>query len=675
MNVIAAKLETGLPYPLGASAQREGVNFAVFSEHASAIELCVFDGGREMRLPLLGRTDQVWHGFLAGAGPGLTYGLRAQGPWAPADGQRFNPNKLLLDPYATRLSGALPWNDVLIGGDDQTMDLRDSAGAMVKAIVETDSYDWSGDRAPRTPLSDTVIYEAHVKGLTKLMPEIDAARRGTYAALGDPSLIRHFKRIGITAVELLPIHAVFQDERLVQMGLRNYWGYNTLGFFVPELAYGAADPANELRGAVRALHAAGIELILDVVYNHTCEGDDRGPTLSWRGLDNASYYRLAENPARYVNDTGTGNTINASHPRVIQMMMDSLRYWVRSFHIDGFRFDLATTLGRETSGYDPQNGFFDALRQDPLLSTVKLIAEPWDIGPAGYQLGNHPGFAEWNDQYRDTVRRTWRGDAGQRAPLAIRLMGSADIFAARQPTASVNYVTCHDGATLADLVSYEGKYNQANGEDNRDGISDNLASNWGVEGPSTDAAITARRKTVQRSMLMTLLASLGTPMLLAGDEFGRSQKGNNNAYCQDNEISWLDWSLAETNGDLIGFTADLVRLRKQLAPLRAEQYATSREIAPGVKVVAWLDESGRELAQDDWDNGEGRALTLIRSDGKTNVALVMNPSDGLLEFRLPDNLSWRVLASSQVPPMRPKLVPGLPLAVPPQVCVLLAART
>ncbi|HTE44804.1 MAG TPA: glycogen debranching protein GlgX, partial [Gemmatimonadaceae bacterium] len=539
------RLDPGQPYPLGATWDGLGVNFAVFSSNASAIELCLFDSTtrhQTARFHLPECTDEIWHGYLPGASPGLIYGFRAHGPYEPAAGHRFNPNKLLLDPYAKALAGKLRWSDSLFGyrthsqNADLSFDRRDSASAMIKAVVVTDDFAWRDDERPSIPWADTIIYEAHVKGLTKLLSGLGEDERGTYAGLGNSAVIDHLRRLGVTTIELLPVHAFLQDRMLLDKNLRNYWGYNTLSYFSPESSYAAGNVATELRTAIRRLHAAGLEVILDVVYNHTCEGSELGPTLSWRGFDNASYYRLVDDNRRHhVNDTGTGNTLNFAHPRVVQMAMDSLRYFAESFHVDGFRFDLGATLGREPHGFDPGSGFFDALRQDPTLQSVKIISEPWDIGPGGYQLGNHPpGFCEWNDRYRDTVRRYWRGDAGQRPEIARRLSGSDDIFGTkRRPTASINYVASHDGATLADLTMYEGKHNDANGEDNRDGAGDNLSNNWGVEGPTDDPDIIRLRDRVARSMLVTLFVSLGTPMLLAGDECGRTQQGNNNAYCQD----------------------------------------------------------------------------------------------------------------------------------------------
>lgn len=657
MVQVPDRLEAGSPYPLGATFDGLGVNFAVFSANADAIDLCVFDsaGKRQIAcLPLPEWTDEVWHGYLPGARPGLLYGFRAHGRYEPENGHRFNPNKLLLDPYARKLAGNLRWTDALHSyrvrspRKDLSFDRRDSAAAMPKAVVTSEAFDWSDDRRPNTPWSETVIYEAHTKGLTKLLEDVPARERGTFAALSHPKVIDHLQRIGATALELLPIHSIVQDRRLQEAGLVNYWGYNTLSFFSPERRYMASDDSDELRIAIRRLHAAGIEVILDVVYNHTAEGSELGPTFNFRGLDNASYYRLVEDDPRYcVNDTGTGNTLDLSHPRVLQMVADSLRHWAESYRIDGFRFDLGVTLGRDgNNGFDPRSGFFDVLRQDPVLNGLKLISEPWDIGPGGYQLGNHPpGFAEWNDKFRDATRRFWRGDADMRPEFAKRIAGSADLFdrRARRPWAGVNFVAAHDGQPLADIVSYEGKHNEANGEDNNDGHSENYSRNWGAEGPTDDPAIHEIRQRVTRSMLTTLFASLGTPMLLGGDEFGRSQFGNNNAYCQDNEISWFDWSRLETEEgkELRSYVARLTKIRREHLLMRASRFLHGEvEVAPGILDVDWFDERGLHLSEEDWHNSEGRALVMRRSrarkDGSLKlVSLLVNGSSEPLTFRLP----------------------------------------
>lgn len=671
MQAIADALDPGKPYPLGATTDGLGVNFAVFSGHAEQVDLCLFDptGRREIaRLPLPECTDEVWHGYLPNAQPGLLYGFRAYGPFRPQDGHRFNPHKLLLDPYARRIHGHVRWTDALFGyrvaspRADLSFDRRDSAMGMPKAIVTDDSFNWADDRPPRTPWADTIIYEAHVRGLTALREDIRPPQRGAFAALGDQRVIEHLRRLGVTAVELLPIHAYVQDRHLLEKGLRNYWGYNTLSFFAPEARYLSNGDLNEIRIAVRRLHAAGIEVILDVVYNHTAEGSEMGPTLSFRGLDNSSYYRLQrDNPRHCINDTGTGNTFNLSHPRVIQLVMDSLRYWATSFRIDGFRFDLGVTLGREPHGFDPGAGFFDALRQDPVLSQVKLISEPWDIGPGGYQLGHHPpGFAEWNDRFRDSARRFWRAEQGERPEIAARLAGSSDFFdrRARRPWASVNFVSSHDGFALADLVSYTERHNDANGEDNRDGHSENFSANWGAEGETDDAAVNETRGRVQRALLATLFLSHGTPMLLAGDEFGRSQRGNNNAYCQDNEISWLDWNLARSaKGEaLTRYTRRLIALRRSHPVLRCRAFLHGKEeLAPGLLDIDWFDERGERLTPEAWNDGGHQLLMLRRAarsaDGNIDIlALLLNPLHENREFVLPSPIAeTRLLVDSAQP--------------------------
>ncbi|HUB12961.1 MAG TPA: glycogen debranching protein GlgX [Acetobacteraceae bacterium] len=651
-----AGLHPGTPYPLGATWDGLGVNFAVFSAHATRIDLCLYEpsGRHEIaRFTLPEYTDEIWHGYLPDAAAGLHYGYRAYGPYEPTQGHRFNPNKLLLDPYARSLAGSLIWSDVLYGfrqespRTDLSYDRRDSASCVPKGVVTDDSFNWGDDHPPAIPWSDTVIYEAHVRGLTKLHPDIPRQERGTFAALAAPPMLDHYRRLGITAVELLPVHAFIQDRRLLQLGLSNYWGYNTLGFFAPETTYLSGDSVNEIRVAIRRLHAAGIEVILDVVYNHTAETDQSGPTLSFRGLDNASYYRLeADDPRRAVNDTGTGNTLNLSHPRVLHMVMDSLRHWVTSFHVDGFRFDLTATLGREANGFDTGAGFFDALRQDPVLAPVKLIAEPWDIGPGGYQLGRHPpGFAEWNDRFRDSIRRFWRGDASQRPEIAARLAGSADLFDhhGRRAWASVNYAACHDGLTLADLVSYARKHNEANGEANNDGTPDNSSANWGTEGPTDNPTINETRARVRRAMLATVIFAAGTPMLLAGDEAGRTQRGNNNAYCQDNEISWLDWQAAARpeNAAFAAYVARLIALRRDHPVLRWSAFLHGNaEPAPSLKDIAWFDEQGKEMSPEAWNDRQQRTLILRRSaadgdGGVTILTLLLNPTEDARRFRLP----------------------------------------
>jgi isoamylase len=647
----------GISYPLGATYDGNGTNFAVFAGGAEQVDLCLFDpaGRQELRrLALRDCTDGVWHGYLPGVMPGQLYGYRAHGPYQPEQGLRYNPNKLLLDPYARQLAGPLRWCEAVYGyrvtspRADLTLDRRDSAAAVPKAEVSHDQFDWGDDRPPRVPWTDTIIYETHLRGLTLCWDAIPEKMRGTAAGLGQPQTVDYLKRLGVTAIELLPIHAIVNDRVLADKGLFNYWGYNTLAFFAPEPRYLADGSLAELKSAIKALHAAGIEVLLDVVYNHTGEGNALGPTLSLRGLDNVAYYRLeAGNPRMYVNDTGTGNTVNFSHARVIALTLDSLRYWVQEFHVDGFRFDLSVTLGREATGYDPGSGFFDALLQDPVLARVKLIGEPWDLGPGGYQVGNHPpGMAEWNDKFRDDVRRFWRGDPGLRGALAARLQGSAEMFDhhGRRAWASVNFLTAHDGFTLQDWVSYEKKYNEANGENNRDGTDNNLSRNWGAEGPTEDASISTTRERVKRAMLATLLFSHGTPMLLGGDEFGRTQHGNNNAYAQDSQISWFDWTqaLSAAGQEQREYVTRLIRLRREYGTLRSTYFQHGRlEPLPQVKDVEWFDENGDFMRAEDWQNPEGRLLCLRRSarldERRAEVTLVLtNNTMDAHSFQLPD---------------------------------------
>ena len=666
------RLHPGLPYPLGATNDGLGVNFAVFSAHASKIELCIFDsrGRKELRrYPLPECTDEIWHGYLPDVGPGLVYGLRAYGPYDPKNGHRFNPHKLLLDPYARELIGTMRWSDALCGyrvghsKADLSFDRRDSAPAMAKAIVVDDTFNWGQSDRPKRAWEDTIIYEAHMRGVSMQREDVRSDIRGTAQALSNPRFIDHLHKIGVTTLELLPVHAFVQDHFLQMKNLRNYWGYNTLAYFAPEPQYLGRGGTNDLRMAIRRLQAAGIEVVLDVVYNHTCEGSEMGPTMSWRGLDNASYYRLLpEDPRYYINDTGCGNTVNLSHPRVLQMVMDSLRYWATSYRVDGFRFDLGVTLGREQTGFDPGSGFFDAILQDPLLSRLKLISEPWDIGPDGYQLGRHPpGFAEWNDKFRDNTRRFWRGDTSQRGELAGRLMGSPELFDRRhrRPWASVNFVASHDGFTTNDITSYESKHNLANGEDNRDGHGENFSRNWGVEGETQDAAILAQRARIQRAMLATNLLAHGTPMMLAGDEFSNSQDGNNNAYCQDNATSWLDWKQAHTatGAAMTRFVGRVAQLRHGHPSVRISRFLDGgRLIAPGVTAIAWYDIDGHGMSQSAWDDPQGRVLALRRAaenpeDDTVDITLtLLNASDADITFKLPEpRLQWRCVLDSARP--------------------------
>jgi len=579
----------GRAYPRGATWDGEGVNFAVFSEHADKVELCLFDArGRHetQRIPMRERTDHVWHCYLPQARPGQAYGYRMHGPYAPDKGHRFNPHKLLIDPCARDFIGTLRWHDALYGytvghaKGDLSFDRRDSAAYLPKCRVLEPAFTWGDDRRPQVPWHEMVIYELHVRGFTMRHPDVPPQFRGTYEGLASGPVIQHLRRLGVTTIELMPIHAFIDDRQLVERGLRNYWGYNTLGFFAPEARYSASGKVKEFKTMVKTLHSAGIEVILDVVYNHSCEGNQLGPTLSLRGLDNAAYYILdPENPRHYADFTGCGNTVNLEHPRALQLVMDSLRFWVEQMHVDGFRFDLASALARESGRVEHLGGFFDAIRQDPTLNQVKLIAEPWDLGHGGYQVGNFPlGWAEWNDRYRDAMRAYWKGDGGVIGEFASRLTGSSDLYgrSGKRPHASINFVTAHDGFTLHDLVSYNEKHNQANGEDNRDGNDHNLSWNCGVEGPTDDPAIVALRERQKRNFLATLLLSQGAPMLLAGDEMGRTQGGNNNAYCQDNETSWVDWTPSAERDALRAFVRRLIALG---ARTRASGAAISSRVA------------------------------------------------------------------------------------------------
>ncbi|HVW03998.1 MAG TPA: glycogen debranching protein GlgX, partial [Vicinamibacterales bacterium] len=619
----------GSPFPLGATWDGSGVNFAVFSEHAVKVELCLFDGPDErlerICVPLVDRTDMVWHAYLPDVRPGQVYGYRVYGPWSPADGHRFNPAKILLDPYARAIGRPMIWNEALFAytpGKENDASTTDSSPFAPLGIVVDDAFEWGDDRSPRTPWHKTVIYEAHAKGFTALNNAIAPALRGTYLGLASPEAIHHLTSLGVTAVELMPIHQHADEWSLVQRGLVNYWGYNTLSFFAPDHRFSSSaspvDAVRDFKTMIRALHAAGLEVILDVVYNHTAEGDHLGPTLSFRGLDNRTYYRLMPgDPSRYQDFTGTGNTLNMQSPAVLKLLMDSLRYWVQEMHVDGFRFDLASALARELHAVNKLSAFFDVVAQDPVISRVKLIAEPWDVGEGGYQVGNFPpGWAEWNGRYRDAVRRFWRGDAGMLPELATRLSGSSDLYgySGRQPHASINFVTSHDGFTLADLVSYNEKHNEANGEDNRDGDSNNLSWNCGVEGPTTDAAILELRHRQQRNMLVTLLVSVGVPMLSGGDEMSRTQRGNNNAYCQDSAISWTPWQLSTDQTSLLAFAQRLIALRASQPVLQRRTFLSGRR--PGATDVLWLRPDGSEMTQADWSDGDRHALgMLLEGDG------------------------------------------------------------
>ncbi|AVO41243.1 glycogen debranching protein GlgX [Simplicispira suum] len=662
----------GQPYPLGATWDGQGVNFALFSEHATGVELCVFDdNGRyeRQRIKLRERTDHVWHGYLPQARPGMAYGYRVHGPYKPDEGHRFNAHKLLVDPYAKDLIGGLRWSDALFGytvgskREDMSLDKRDSAAFMPKGRVLETAFTWGDDRPPMVPWQDTVIYELHVRGFTKLHPGVPEHLRGTYAALGYAPIVDYIKRLGVTTVELLPVHAYPNDRYLVEKGLQNYWGYNSLAYFAPEMRYCASGKVKEFKTMVKTLHSAGLEVILDVVYNHSCEGNQMGPTLSMRGVDNAAYYILKSDNRRYYEDfTGCGNTINLEHPRALQLVMDSLRYWVEEMHVDGFRFDLASALARESGKVENLGGFFDAIRQDPVLNRVKLIAEPWDLGLGGYQVGNFPpGWAEWNDRYRDGVRGWWKGDYGLVGDLARRLTGSQDLYgwSGKGPTASVNFVTAHDGFTLHDLVSYNDKHNEANGEDNRDGSSHNLSWNCGVEGPSDDPEIIELRARQKRNLLATLLLSQGVPMLLAGDARGHTQRGNNNVYCQDNALAWLDWTENAQSEALHDFVAQLLAIRRAHPTFRRRAFFRGDAPAEGEsKDAIWLRPDGAEMAQSDWEDAHARCLGMwipgtgivdVNAQGERqhddDFLILLNAHDKVVPFTIPEDSArpWQCL--------------------------------
>jgi isoamylase len=652
----------GSPDPRGATWDGEGVNFALFSENAERVELCIFDdaGRRQLqRIALSERTDQVWHCYLPEARPGMLYGYRVYGRYRPDEGSRFNAHKLLLDPYAMQIVGALRWSDALFGytpghrREDLSYDRRDSAGGMPKCKVIDPAFTWGGDRGPAVPWHEMVIYELHVRGYTMLHPDVPPQLRGTYAGLATAPVIDYLKRLGVTTIELMPVHAFVDDRRLVEQGLRNYWGYNTIGFFAPDARYSASGKVNEFKTMVKTLHSAGFEVILDVVYNHTAEGNHLGPTLCFRGIDNVSYYRLQHDDKRFYTDyTGTGNTLDMQHPRVLQLLMDSLRYWVTEMHVDGFRFDLASSLARELHEVNRLGAFFDILRQDPVLSRVKLIAEPWDLGEGGYQVGNFPpGWAEWNDKYRDTMRAYWKGDGGLIGEFSRRLTGSSDLYGrhGRLPHASINFITAHDGFTLHDLVSYNEKHNEANLEENRDGNNNNLSWNCGVEGPTDDPAVNALRARQKRNMLATLLLSQGVPMLVAGDEIGRTQHGNNNAYCQDSALSWLDWELDPERLKLRDFVRRMVHLRRTHPVFRRRHFFQGRPLhGSEAKDIVWLKPDGSEMTTEEWSQDfarclgvylAGSALTEIDTRGQRVVdddfVVLFNAHHDSVPFRLP----------------------------------------
>ncbi len=608
----------GAPYPLGATWDGAGVNFAIFSENAEAVDLCLFDAdGGEQRVRLHEQTDLVWHAYLPDSRPGQQYGYRVHGPYRPEDGHRFNPHKLLIDPFAKRIDGDIAWSDRLfgyrIGSDgDEAPDEHDSAAHVPKSVVVDPAFVWGEDKLLRRPWEETLIYEVHLKGFTKQHPDVPPDLRGTYAGMASHAAIDYLLELGVSAVELLPVHHHVDDRRLVEMGLTNYWGYNTIGFFAPDSRYAAAgDPVGEFKTMVKRLHAAGIEVILDVVYNHTGEGNHLGPTLSFRGIDNAAYYRLSEEDRRYYVDyTGTGNTLNAVHPRTLQLIMDSLRYWITEMHVDGFRFDLASTLARELHDVDKLGSFFDIVHQDPVISQAKLIAEPWDVGPGGYQVGNFPVlWSEWNGKYRDAMRDYWRGEPARLGEFAYRFAGSSDLYESdgRRPYASINLITAHDGFTLRDLVSYNEKHNEANGEGNRDGADDNRSWNCGAEGPTDKPEILQLRARQQRNLLTTLFLSQGVPMILGGDEFGRTQNGNNNGYCQDNELSWFDWQ--HMDDGLRAFVARVIQFRKEHPVFQRRRWFHGRQVrGTGVSDIGWFKPDGELMTDADWQAGYARTV-------------------------------------------------------------------
>jgi isoamylase len=699
----------GVPYPLGAVWDGHGTNFALFSEHAVAVDLCLFDSVREAEaaatIRLRERTNWVWHAYLPDVRPRQLYGYRVHGPYLPAEGHRFNPAKLLVDPYARAISGPVAWNDALHGytpgspESDLSCDPRDSAPFMPRGVVVDGSFPWGDDRRPRTPWNRTVIYECHVKGITALHPAVPERLRGTYLGLASEPLIDHLEELGVTAVELLPVHHAVSERRLVEAGLTNYWGYHTLGFFAPDERFATAalgEQVDEFKSMVQALHRRGIEVILDVVYNHTAEGDQLGPTLSLRGIDNAAYYRLApEDRRRYVDYTGCGNVLNLAHARTLQLLMDSLRYWVQEMHVDGFRFDLAPVLARELHDVNRLGRFFAMVQQDPVLAEVKLIAEPWDLGPGGYQVGNFPnGWAEWNGKYRDTMRRFWRGDPGRIGKLGYRLSGSSDLYRARDrsPYASINFVTCHDGFTLHDLVSYERKRNSANGEDDRDGTDANWSSNAGLEGPTDVVAILEQRDRTARNLLATLAFSLGVPMLSHGDEIGRTQAGNNNAYCHDGRLTWVDWDLDERRRELLEFTRRLFAIRRSNPVFRRRGFFSGRPLpGTGLKDVSWLRPDGEEMKPDDWQDPARRVLGMLvvsQPDDEVDdrgrpipgdpVLLLVNAGRRSCSFALPvlrEPGTWEPLVNTARPTAAASRRGGRRLMLPGNALILLRHRS
>jgi isoamylase len=674
----------GSPYPLGTTFDGHGVHFALFSQHADKVELCLFDSpdapNESERIPLPESTNLVWHGYVPGLKPGQLYGYRVHGPYEPSHGHRFNPHKIVLDPYAKAIGRPLRWADELFGyriGDpeeDLSRDDRDNAAWAPLAAVIDPHFDWGEDRPPRRRWRETVIYELHVKGFSQRHPEVPEPLRGTHAGLASEPAIRHLQQLGVTAVELMPVHHFIQDRHLLDRGLSNYWGYNTLGYFAPEPRYrqGSAplDAVREFKGMVKALHAAGIEVILDVVYNHTAEGNHLGPTLSFRGIDNAAYYRLVPGDPRYYMDyTGCGNTLDVTTPKVLQLIMDSLRYWVTEMHVDGFRFDLASALAREFHEVDRLGAFFDILHQDPILSQVKLIAEPWDLGDGGYQVGNFPvGWTEWNGKYRDAIRRFWKGDEGVMSELASRLSGSSDLYetGGRRPSASINFITAHDGFTLHDLVSYNDKHNEANGEESRDGHNENLSWNCGAEGPTHDPAIVELRERQKRNLLATLFLSQGVPMLLGGDELGHTQQGNNNVYCQDNDLAWIHWDLDDRQTSLLDFTRRLIQFRLAHPNLRRHKFFQGRPIhGSQIKDIVWLRPDGHEMTAAEWDAGwirtlgvrlDGDAMNVVDAQGEhvtdDTFLLLLNAHHETVPFTLPNGQTdtrWAVVFDTHRP--------------------------
>ena len=639
---------SGSPFPLGATWDGNGVNFALFAANAEAVELCLFDRDSQQekqRIKLTEKTRSIWHIYVEGIQPGQHYGYRVDGEYNPTNGRRYNANKLLLDPYAKAIAGNLTWDDSLfgykLGKDDLTIDERDSAPFMLKSVVVDTAYDWEGVKKPQTHYNETVIYEAHVKGLTFQHPAVPEEIRGTYAAIAHPAIIKYLKELGITAIELMPIHQFINDRHLTEQGLTNYWGYNTIGFFAPDSRYSASgdngEQVREFKDMVKALHKAGIEVILDVVYNHTAEGNHLGPTLSFKGIDNEDYYRLTDDKRYYMDYTGTGNTLNTTSPNVLRLMMDSLRYWVQEMQVDGFRFDLASTLARGLHEVNMLGAFFSIIQQDPVISQVKLIAEPWDVGEGGYQVGNFPqGWIEWNGKYRDCIRDYWRGEESMLAEFALRITGSPDLYqdSERRPTASVNLITAHDGFTLHDLVSYNEKHNEANGENNEDGEDHNRSDNYGAEGETDDANIIAIRNRQKRNLLTTLFISQGIPMLVAGDELGRTQKGNNNAYCQDNEISWLNWN--EIDEELLDFTKKLIALRAENSVFRKRKWFRGQpKPETGLPDIAWFLPTGEEMEEAHWDEDFAKSLAVFLHSELTAFYVVYNAHYETVSFKMP----------------------------------------